>query len=112
MFKLQPEPTFWADVKVKTPTGEESFKMQFKYLDRIEYGEWLERVTKIDKKLTQKARVGKEVDLFMEVCNGWDIADTEFNRKALEQLVRNYISSGSGIVTAYTEGLIGAQIKN
>ena len=112
MFKLQPEPTFWADVKVKTTEGEQCFKMQFKHLDRIGYSDWLEAVTKIAKDLPQKTRVKKEVDLFMQVCCGWDVAETEFDRKALDLLVRNYLSAGSAIVVAYSEGIVGAQVKN
>lgn len=103
MLKLNPEPTFKADVPLTVP-GEKkpvTVSMTFRYKNRKELIDYVERL---------KDRPMDEA--LSEIIAGWDGIDAECNQESITALTNNYQASGHEIFSVYRTELIESRIKN
>lgn len=99
--KLNPEPTFKAEVKIPVPGGEaDPVEFTFKHRDRAAMREWIEST----KDKTDAEVVGSCIV-------GWAL-DDEFTPENIQRLCDNYIGAGGAIFGVYLEELRGARTKN
>lgn len=103
MFKLQPNPTFPATVKVPSPDGEKLLKLIFKHKTRDELAAYFEEAAKGER---------AEADSLMEVISGWEDVDAAFSRESLVLLIQNHHGAVRAIFDAYLSELSGAKEKN
>ena len=103
-FKLAPNPTFWSVVEISIPGGDcQAVELLFKHKTVKATLEFIERAYKAD--ADRKALVS-------EVVADWRGIDIPFSVDALGQLLENYASAFSEIVTAYPAALRGDKRKN
>jgi hypothetical protein len=101
MFKLDPNPTFWATVTVRVPGGTGQFDLQFKYL-----------------RLAERERYAKDLegksnlDALAELIADWRGIDADYNRDNLEQLLNEYPDAVRAITACYWGEVTGAIAKN
>lgn len=106
MFKLQPAPTFKADIKIPTAEGEGVISFVMKYRSRTELTAFYESMKDADGK--DKA----DKDILADVIMGWDGIDAEYNKKALATLIDNYPGAALAMLNGYTKALVEGQVKN
>lgn len=101
MFKLDPNPTFWATVSIRVPGGSGQFEIQFKHLrftERERYTKELEGKTNLD--------------ALAELIDDWRGIDAAYNRENLEQLLNEYPDAVRAITDCYWGEITGAIAKN
>ena len=103
MLKINPNPTFDAEVKVTVPGDEKpgSVKLTFKYMSRKDLAAFWE-----------KNKKKSDVDLFMNFVEGWKGIDAEFNAENVELFLNNYPASGQEITRQYQRLLLESRVKN
>lgn len=102
LFKLEPEPTFWAPVKIPMPGGQTGeIRVRFKYRNRDQYGELLKLADDSD-----------DIEVLLLAIDGWEGADAAFSRETLERLLRNYPGATRALFRTYRDNLLGAAEKN
>lgn len=103
MFKIDPDPTFQAEVGLTVPGQKEAAKVKltFKYKTRSEAADFSDRL----KDLTFK-------DACSEIVTGWDGVDVDFSPENLEKLIDNYVPSGGEVIGAYFRELGESRAKN
>lgn len=104
MFKLDPSPTFKATVKIPAPGGEsQDLVCLFKHRTRDDL-----------QALVTKANAGdlSDLDATMEFLAGWEGADAEFSREAVEKLLQGYHGSARALYLKYLEELTQARLGN
>lgn len=102
MFKLKPNPTFWAKVEISVPGADPAtIEIEFRHKNRDELARWSEG-------LEQRP----EVELLAEIVSNWRDVDTEYSVEALGRLCRDYVAAPRQIVLAYRDELRGARRKN
>jgi hypothetical protein len=102
MFKLQPNPTFFATVDIPVPGGEPMpLEVEFRHMRR-------EQAIEFARGLGQR----EPLESMREVVCGWRGADVEFSADALADLHSNYAGAADRILTAYLDELRGARRKN
>lgn len=107
MFKLQPNPTFTANVDISTPTSTAPLKLEFKHLGK----EGL-------KKLNESATTRPDIETLSEIIVSWfDVFDNEGNQiaysaDALAQLIDAYPAAPFEIYRAYINAAAGSRVKN
>lgn len=107
MFKLQPNPTFSAEVKISTPQGVVPLKLEFKHLSKKALGEW---GNSLDAK--------SQIEMLTDVVVGWsDVFDCNgepvpFSAEALACLIDMYTPAGDEIGIAYVKALTESKSKN
>ena len=95
MFKLQPNPTFKADVTFAVPGGDEGkIKLIFKHKGRKALAEFV-------KSLTEEGSTRTDLDGLLEIIVGWDGVQEPFSKEALETLLDNYPSAAKAIYDVY-----------
>ncbi|GGA05586.1 phage tail assembly chaperone [Dyella caseinilytica] len=99
--KLNPAPTFTAQVKIPVPGGEsDPVTFTFKHRKRTDTIDWLKTTsTKEDYVIVQ------------DMAAGWDL-DDEFTPDNIATLCDNYPGAGGAILDAYLAELRGARAKN
>lgn len=100
MFKLQPNPTFWAKVPLTVP-GQAAPAMvdfEFNYLAEEE------------RKALFENRTAKEVAL--EVVANWKGVDEPFSPDNLEKLYSNYARAIIDVLETYNRELLESRRKN
>ncbi|CAM4018314.1 phage tail assembly chaperone [Serratia silvae] len=113
-FKLNPKPTFKADVTVPRPGDEDGvLTFTFKHKKRTQL-ELLEK--SLRETLEQQSETGvysnePMADFLMEICAGWALPD-EFNRENMLVLLDNYPRAFDSIATLFTRELMAARGKN
>lgn len=105
MFKLKPNPTFWAPVEIVSPGGDETtpIEIEFRHQTKSGYAAFIDQV---------RAGELKDIDVLRALVAGWRGAEVEFSDAALVELDENYPGAVRSILDAYREGLVGARRKN
>lgn len=103
MFKLQPNPTFWAraEISVAGEAKPAQIEAEFKHLGREALRGYFE------------ALEGKsDLDALAEILVGWKGVDEPYSAAALEVLLDNYPSAALGFFEAFRREALGAKAKN
>jgi hypothetical protein len=109
MFKINPSPTFTADVKVSVP-GQDApalLTLTFRHKGRKALNAWVDG-----------AQQGDDVQLLDQVIESWrGVVDEQgapvpYGAAALASLLDDYPASGGEIFSAYVKELTGARGKN
>lgn len=101
MFRLDPNPTFWATVSIRVPGGIGELDLEFKHLLQAER-----------ERYTQDLAGKSNLDALDELIVGWRKVDADYNRDNLERLLNEYPDAVRAITTRYWEEITGAAIKN
>lgn len=103
MFKLQPNPTFFAKVGIPIAGQEklEIIDVEYKYLTRTALKSYFEGL----KGKTDAQALG-------EIVIGWRIPDVEFSASALETLIDNYPAAAEAFFESFKAELMEAKRKN
>ncbi len=101
MFKLDPNPTFWATVSVRVPGGTGQFEIQFKHL-----------VQAARERYTKELEGKSNLDALAEIIADWRGVDADYNRDNLERLLNEYPDAVRAITTCYWGEITGAATKN
>ncbi|EGK71903.1 Phage protein [Methyloversatilis universalis FAM5] len=103
-FKLKPNPTFQAKVKIAVPGQDkpEVITFTFRHKTKVE----------LEALFSEASKQTSDVDLVAEIATNWDVADAPFNREALEELFQNYHGAALAIVDAYHQQLQAARLGN
>ena len=103
MFKLEPNPTFWAKVMIPVP-GDEPIpvEMEFRHFSRKRLEEM--REAESDKVIG--------ISYCEQIVIGWRDVEQEFSRDALERLLDNWHGAGLAIFVAYHRELQQGRQKN
>lgn len=102
MFKLEPNPTFLAPVKIHVPgQGDGQIEIEFRYLDRAAREAFFASLA------------GRtNIDALAEIVVGWREIDAPFSRANLEKLLDTYPSAAAAIFAVYVAEIHGAAAKN
>jgi len=105
MFKLQPNPTFWAPVSIPVPhaDNEAVIEIEFNHKTKVDLDAYL--------KLTAQPET-KDPDSIGEIVKDWKGLDVDFNTDHLNTLLNNYPSAGRAILRAYIVALTEGRKKN
>lgn len=104
MFKIKPDPTFNAIVKIPVAGKEPAdLAVVFKHKTRDEVEDYFARARK---------HQGKDARLLMEIVAGWQGVDAEFSESSLTDLVQNYHGAIKAIFDAYLTELSQAKAGN
>lgn len=101
VFKLDPAPTFDAEVAIPVHGGKEvNVKFTFKHRNREQLDEFFKDV------------VGKtDVETVKDVATGWGLSD-EFSDENIGKLCSNYLGAGFAIAQAYLSEIRQARLGN
>lgn len=110
MFKLNPSPTFTADVRVTVPGAEAPalLTLTFRHKGRKEIKRWIESAKAAD----------SDTALLAEVIESWRGVESDsgapvpYGQEALAQLLDAYPAAGGEIFDAYMAALTRAREKN
>lgn len=102
LFKLEPDPTFWAPVEFKVAGGKlAKIQVEFRYKDRDQYLEFI------------KAFEGKRDDeVLPQVIVAWKGPDAAATPENIARMFRNYPGSSRAFFCAWRDELFGAPAKN
>ncbi len=113
-FKLNPKPTFKADVSIPRPGDEDGvLTFTFKHKSRSQL-ELLEKSLRdTSEQLSSTGIYSNEpmADFLMEICVGWALPDA-FSRENMLVLLDNYPRAFDSIATMFTRELMAARGKN
>ncbi len=102
MFKLDPNPTFWADVSLPVPGGDPvAVEVQFRHLGAKAFADWIEAGAE---KTTTEA--------LAEVVCDWRGIDAPYTRDNLGRLFDQFPASARALIVAYRRELFEARTKN
>lgn len=101
--KLQPNPTFTAQVAISIPGSDKPAKVSvtFKHLSRPQIKEFFGN---LDGK-TDSAALG-------EIITGWDGIDEKFSPESLADLLDNYPAAGGELFEQFRKELLESRTKN
>lgn len=110
MLKINPDPTFTADVSITVPgQGEPGIiSLTFKYMckaDVVAFWANIESKREADKNLT-------EAEVFETFVTDWGGVDAEFNKENIELFLGNYPAASREIVLRWQSLLLESRIKN
>ena len=101
MFKLEPNPTFWAPVEIHVPgQGKGSFEVEYRYLDQ-------DAARAFGMRLAEK----DPFDAVAEIVVGWREMDVPFSRDNLRLLLKKYAASAP-LLRSFSREIFGAAEKN
>lgn len=103
MFKLQPNPTFFAKVDLSVP-GEskpQSVEIEFRHMTCKELNSRAERIAK-----------QTNFEALSEIIVGWKGIDAPFSGESLEALIDNYPMAAGELFSAFNRELFEARRKN
>lgn len=105
MFKINPNPTFTADVPLSVPGQADPVivKVTFKHKSKPALLDFEERIR--DKKT-------KIEELLFEIVEDWSGIDAPCTQETITTLAANYIAAPVEIITAYNKELVRSKIKN
>lgn len=102
MFKLDPDPTFWATVSIYIPgKGVGKFDVEYRHLSgdaRQAYVDGLKEKTNLD--------------ALFDIVIGWRGVDRSFNKESLEKLLNDYPAAAAALFRTFWDELSGASEKN
>ena len=103
MFKLKPNPTFFAPVEISVPGEAEpaKFEVEFKHKSASDLHAYFSNLS------------GRtDADALAEVIAGWRGVDVPYSAEALADLLNNYPVSAMELFTAYRRELLESRRKN
>lgn len=107
MFKLTPNPTFWATVSLTVPGSESpsSIDLEFRHLGQKALAALL------------RGEGTNDLDVLPALIHDWrgvgtDDGPVKFSVEALAQLLDNYPAASVEMFTAYRRALVESRIKN
>lgn len=103
MLKLKPDPTFTTAVKIPSPGGELSIKVEFKHMTRDAYSAFI-------KGEAEKQR--SDEDAIMDIAVGWHEVDAPFSREAVAEMCQQYHAAPRAIVETYIRELTQFKLGN
>lgn len=107
MFKIQPNPTFWAKVPVTVPGQSEAVivEMEFKHFTEEELAALDEahKSIALDERMRHRA---------LAIVCGWRDVDAEFSTENLTRLMKNYSRASLDIFETYNRERFEARRKN
>ena len=111
MIKLQPDPTFTADVRLTVPGQAEPavVPMTFKYMTAEQVTQWFKDNGAVEKTEAMRALV---LGWDEKAVAGPDGTAVPFSADALSALLKNYIPATGEILQAWQTGLSESRIKN
>lgn len=102
MFKLEPNPTFFAPVKIHVPgQGDGQIEVEFRYLSPAARKSYFASLAE-----------RSNIDALAEIVVGWREIDAPFSRENLESLLDTYPSAAAAIFAVYVAEIHGAAAKN
>lgn len=100
-FKLKPDATFTATVRI--PNGDEPLPLKMTFNRKSRSGLAA---------LIEGARDVNDVDLIMDIAAGWSEVDAPFSRDAVTELLEAYSGAALAIYGRYIEAHARAERKN
>lgn len=102
LFKLDPEPSFWAPVAIPMAGGKTGhIRVLFRHLSREEYSAFFAE------------HAGERDDAVLGLLiNDWQGPDAPYSAPTLSRMLSNYPRAGAALVAAYRDELFGAAEKN
>ena len=103
MLKLNPDPTFTADVPLTVPGKAQpvTIQMEFKYVAGEAAGKFFEDIA-----------TKTNVEAITTFAVGWKKVDAPFSKEAVEMLLGNYPNAAQEIFAAYQRNLFESRVKN
>jgi hypothetical protein len=105
MFKLQPNPTFKAEVAIPTVEGEGKITFEFKHKGRKALKEYIDS-------LGEGENAREDADALGELIAGWSGVDETYSPDALATLLDAYPVASRAIFEAYNRALLEGRSKN
>lgn len=115
MFKLNPDPTFTAPVKIPVHGGEsQKVVFVFKHMDDqglAGFHKWLSEHNK--KKIKSiKESLEHEVAFLLKVVEGWEDVDSDFSKDNLIAMISNYKGAAGAIFETWKAEIAQSAEKN
>lgn len=102
MFKIEPNPTFWATARIHVPgQGLGQIEVEFKHLKHAERRAYSDS---LDSKTNMEA--------LTEIIIGWRGIDVAYTSDTLAQLLNEYPTAASALYAAFWGEITGAAEKN
>ena len=101
MFKLTPDATFVATVKIPNGDAPLPLKLVFRRKSKEDLADWMGSITE----KTDPESLG-------EIIDGWTDVDTPFSAESLRALLSAYTGAGMAIFSGYLRALTEAERKN
>jgi len=119
MLKLNPNPTFEAEVEITVPGQQETgtVKLTFKYLGRKEYRAMVDSWDEVREpdKANKPGKVVKPAtlteDAFLQFVNGWELPEP-FNLENVQIFLNNYPAAYMDTFTQYSKLSLQSRLKN
>lgn len=110
MFKINPNPTFTADVLLTVHGSAEPAKLcvTFKHKGRKALADWIG----LPKKMADAGTPVKDADYLGEVIEDWDGVDAPYSIESLDALLDAYQPAGMELYEAYIRALTESRAKN
>jgi hypothetical protein len=102
MFRLKPDPTFWARIDIPIPGAEPAtLELELRHKRR-------DQAVAFAQALAER----EPLEALREIVVSWRGVDEPFSEPALAELVANYAGAPDRILSAYFDELRGARRKN
>ena len=106
MFKLKPNPTFIVEVDIPRADGEDGkLKVKYKHKGKDGLQAFLESLGK-------DGDTRKDVDVLLDIMDGWDEVDAPFGEKSLTAMLNDFPAASKAIFDAYLPALMDGVRKN
>ena len=115
MLKLNPNPTFDAEVRITVPgqAETESITLTFKYIPKKELQDFFKSHQAVfDKKGKLIKPASSDDAMLSEIIVGWGGVEVEYTRENLKVLLNNYHAAASDIIAGYVKALAESRAKN
>ena len=115
MLKLNPKPTFDADVKITVPGQYEAgtMKLTFKYMPKKALFEFFESHREEYDGDGELVKESSADDVMLaEIIVGWKGMDAEYNQENLKIFLVNYPAAAGEIIVAYNKLVLESRVKN
>ena len=106
MFKLAPNPTFWAKVEIHRP-GEGPSVLEVEFAHK-----GFRAASDLASEISAGMPRERQLDVLCELVRSWRGADAEFSEAALRDAAEDFPGFAAAVLTAYLEELRGARRKN
>jgi hypothetical protein len=116
MLKLNPKPTFDADIKLTVPGQDDAgtIKLTFKYMPKKALFDFFKKhQAEYDEKTGELIKDASTDDVMIgEIVTGWKGLDVEFNQENLSIFLDNYPAAAGEIIVAYNRLVLESRVKN
>lgn len=102
LFRLEPNPTFWAPVEIHVPgQGKGRIEVEYRYPDASARKAWVDSLP---------GRTNHEA--LSDIVTNWREIDAPFSPENLQRLLDHYATAATALFEAYFAELAGAAEKN